>query len=307
MEGKGNDKTMEKLRVIYWKLCPYSLREKIYSFRARLHLVKLPQECERKRFIKIQSGAYMESHREECSYMLKKGRASIFPYPWTEKYRPEAVTVYIDKKRRMPYVILVGGQKMYFPRSFSKTEAMSYFSWILMEQDRRSPHCYFDPADEKLRDSTFLDIGGAEGYITLIVLPYVREALIFECDSQWLEALDATFEPYRSRVRVIPKFAGGEDSADTVRVDSVAKGKENIVLKIDVEGMEKEVLSGAEETLGKPETKVYVCAYHKEHDEKELDRLLQEYGFRTSTTGGWMYFGDGDASFRRGIIRAWKE
>ena len=125
---------------------------------------------------------------------------------------------------------------MYFLRSFSKTEAMSYFRGILMEQDRRSLHYYFDPVDGNLMDSTFLDVGGAEGYITLLVLPYVREALILKCDRQWAEALEATFEPYRKKVRVIPKFAGGEDSADTVRIGSVAKGKENVVLKIDVEG-----------------------------------------------------------------------
>ena len=26
--------------------------------------------------------------------------------------------------------------------------------------------------------------------------------------------------------------------------------------------------------MGRPETKVYVCAYHREHDEKELNSLL---------------------------------
>ena len=100
---------MEKLRVIYRRICPYRLKKKIYALRVWLHLAESPQECERKRFIKIQSGAYMESHREECRYMLKKGRTAIFPYPWTEEYRPEAVKVYMDKKRRMPYVTLMGG------------------------------------------------------------------------------------------------------------------------------------------------------------------------------------------------------
>lgn len=196
---------------------------------------------------------------------------------------------------------------MYFPRAYSKGEVREYFNSILTEQDKRSPHYYFDPTDEKLRDSTFLDIGCAEGYITLTVLPYVTEAVVFECDETWVEALNATFEPYRDKVRIVSKFAGGKDSSDTVRIDSVVKGKDNVVLKIDVEGMEKEVLSGAEETLNKPDTKVFVCAYHQKQDEEELGALLREHGFRMSTTDGWMYFGNEDASFRRGMIRAWKE
>lgn len=138
---------------------------------------------------------------------------------------------------------------MYFPHSFSKSEVRVYFNSILTEQDKRSPHYYFDPSDEKLRDSTFLGIGGAEGYIMLTVLHYVREAVTLECDDMWIGALSAMFEPYRDKVRIVSKYAGRNDSGDTVRIDSVVKGKNNVVLKIDVEGMEKEVLSGAEETL----------------------------------------------------------
>lgn len=299
---------MEKIKYIYRKLCPCRLRVSIYTFRVRLHLIKSPEKYEKERFQKIQTGTYMESQREECEYMLKEGRTSVFPYTWTKEYRAERITVYIDKAKHMPYVNLAdGGRRMYFPRGYSKTQVREYFSRILIEQDRRSPHYYFNPSDEKLSNSTFLDIGGAEGYITLTVLPYVREAIIFECDKMWIGALAATFEPYRDKVRIVSKYVGGKDSGDTVCVDSVVNGKDNIVLKMDVEGMEKEVFSGAEETLNKPDTKVFVCTYHKKHDEEELGEILRNHGFKTSTSDGWLYFGNEDASFRRGIIRAWKE
>lgn len=304
MAGNGTGKAMN-IKNIYRKLCPYGIRKKIYKLRVRLHMVK---SYEKGNFQKIQTGMYMEIQKEECEYMIKEGKTLVFPYPWTKEHRPESIQVYTDKKKHMSYIILnEGGHRMYFPRVFSKSEVRDYFNSILTEQDKRSPHYYFDPLDEKLRDSTFLDIGGAEGYITLTVLPYVREAVIFECDEKWAEALTATFEPYRDKVRIVSKFAGRNDSGETVRIDSVVKGKNNVVLKIDVEGMEKEVLSGAEETLNRSDTKVFVCAYHQKQDEEELGALLREHGFRTSTTDGWMYFGNEDASFRRGIVRAWKE
>lgn len=109
------------------------------------------------------------------------------------------------------------------------------FNTILTEQDKQSAYTL----NEKLGDSTFLDIGGAEGYITLTVLSCVREAVIFECDEKWAEALVATFESYRDKVGIVSKFAGRNDSGDTVCDDSVVKGKNNVVSRIDVEGMEK--------------------------------------------------------------------
>lgn len=294
---------LDKIKQLYRKLVPYRLRKCIWKLRVWLPLV---WSGERERFRKIQTGIYMESQREECEYMIKEGKALVFPYPWIKVHSPESISVYIDKEKNMPYVI-ADGHRLYFPRTFSKGEVREYFNSILIEQDKRSPHYYFDPSDEKLRDSTFLDIGGAEGYITLTVLPYVKAAVIFECDEKWTDALKATFEPYHDKVKIVSKFAGGKDSGDIVRIDSIVKGKDNIVLKIDVEGMEKEVLAGAEETLNKPDTKVFVCVYHQKQDEEELGALLREHGFQTSTTDGWMYFGNEDASFRRGIIRAWKE
>lgn len=304
MDEQKNYEIMVKLKEIYRWLCPYGLRKKIDKLRVRLHLVK---SYEKENFQKIQTGMYMDAQKEECEYMLKEGKALVFPYPWVKEYSPESINVYIDKGKHMPYIILNGEHQMYFPRVFSRSEVREYFNSILTEQDKRSPHYYFDPLDEKLRDSTFLDIGGAEGYLTLMVLPFVKEAVIFECDKKWIEALNATFEPYRGKVKIVSKFAGGKDSGDTVRIDSIVKGKDDIVLKIDVEGMEKEVLAGAEETLNKPDTKVFVCAYHQEQDEEELGALLREHGFQTSTADGWMYFGNEDASFRKGMIRAWKE
>lgn len=193
-------------------------------------------------------------------------------------------------------------------RVFSGGQPGTYFNSILKEQDIRSPHYYFNPSDERLKDSTFLDIGGAEGYMTLLMLPYVKQAVIFECDKNWVEALQATFEPYRDRVKIISRFAGAETTDEMVRVDDIVKGQNNVVLKIDVEGMEAEVLSGATETLQKDDTKVFVCAYHKERDEEELSDMLRQYGFETEVSDGWIYpvWENGEAGFRKGIIRAWK-
>ena len=70
--------------------------------------------------------------------------------------------------------------------------------------------------------------------------------------------------------------------------------------------MEKSVLYGAEKTLRKSDTKVFVCTYHNKEDEKVLGGLLQGYGFEIEKSEGYMFYGGKDAGFRKGMIRAWK-
>lgn len=295
---------MSKITEVYRKLFSVSFRMHIMQVRARLHLI--PAENQHLRELK--KGKYMDAHREECEYMLKNGRRLVFPYPWIREHRARSIKVCFDREKHMPYVV-VGDKRLYFPHSFSKEEVRIYFNSILIEQDPRSPHYYFNSSDGKLRNSTFLDIGGAEGYITLMVVPFVKKAVIFECDEKWIEALNATFEPYQDKVKIINQFVGAETSGKIVKLDDIVKDRDNVVLKIDVEGMEKDVLTGAAEILDRLDTKVFVCAYHKQDDERELTKMLKEHGFRIQLSDGWMYFYyvDGDAGFRRGIIRAEKE
>lgn len=293
---------MELIKSVYRKLLSFRFRLCISKLRIKLHLIP----AENQRLQKIKTGMWMETHKEECEYMLKSGEALVFPYSWTKEHKANDIEVCFDREKHM-YYVMVHGRRMYFPRSFSKLEIRVYFNSILTEQDSRSPHYYFNPSDEKLRGSTFFDIGGAEGYITLMVLPFVKDAVIFECDGKWTEALDATFEPYHNKVKIIHQLVGAETSRKGyIRIDDVTKDRRNVVLKIDVDGMEKEVLSGAVKTLDKADTKVYVCTYHKKNDEKELGEMLRRHGFQIQVSDGWMYFGGADASFRRGIIRAEK-
>lgn len=196
---------MSVIKSVYKKLIPYRFQMCITELRIKLHLIP----AENQRLQKIREGTWLDTYKEECEYMLGIKRTVLFPYPWTKEYKANDIKVYFDCEKHMRYVI-VNGRQMYFPSSFSKWEVKMYFNSILTEQDSRSPHYYFNPSDEKLRNSIFLDIGGAEGYITLLVMPFVKEALIFECDEKWTEALNATFEPYHNKVKIIHQFVGAE-------------------------------------------------------------------------------------------------
>lgn len=294
---------LEKIRVIYRKTIPYSIRGMIGK--------PIDYWKGKRRFSafckKMKTEKWMKIHKEECKYLIKEGVVHVFPYPWIKEYRTDDIKVYYDREKRMRYVIVAGEVKMYFPRYFSDSEVRRYFNSILVEQDERSPHYYFEASDEKIKDSIFLDIGGAEGYITLLILPFVKRAVIFESDECWGEALEATFGMFSDKVSIIHRFAGAKSHENTIKIDDVVKEADNVVLKIDVEGMEKEVLLGAQKTLDKPNTKIYICVYHNQNDEKEIGGILKQHNFKMETTDGWMLFGtNSDLGFRRGILRAWK-
>ena len=175
-----------------------------------------------------------------------------------------------------------------------------------MEQEPESAHYYFNPSDNMLKNTVFFDVGGAEGFISLKVIPFVDKIILFECDKDWIKALKTTFEPWGDKVKIVHKYAGDKTNENIVKIDDFAVSEKNVVLKLDVEGMEKSVLYGAEKTLRKSDTKVFVCTYHNKEDEKVLGGLLQGYGFEIEKSEGYMFYGGKDAGFRKGMIRAWK-
>lgn len=245
-------------------------------------------------------------YRSECEYMIEKNQICAIPYKWTEEYTEKEIKVFHDKEKKMPFV-MVEDKKLYFPKKFSHKYIKKYFLSLLVEQDARSPHYYFDIRNEKIENAIWCDVGAAEGYISLRVIEKVKKVYLFECDNDWIDALKATFEPWKDKVEIVNKYASNEESDKFVRLDSIKFADTDlIILKLDVEGMEKQVLDGASDILNREMVQVYCCTYHKKDDERELGQYLVNLGFDIEKSINYMFYGGKDASFRRGIIRARK-
>ena len=260
---------MSSLADYYRKYMPIRLRWAIGKFRMG--------HTDRTNYERIMRGEFDEVAPGECAYLRSIGRTEAIPYAWTEEYVEDDIEVYKDVQKGMPYVS-VGENKLYFPARYPKSYVRKYYNTIQIEQDPRSPHYYFDPKEPQLQGCTFLDVGAAEGYVSLLMAPVAKELILFECDPDWIKALQATFEPWKDKTTIINKYAGREHTDQMVCVDEIVTDKEKPVLKLDVEGMEQEVLAGAESTLLCSDTRLYVCTYHKQQDEEQIDKYLRDHG-----------------------------
>ena len=80
--------------------------------------------------------------------------------------------------------------------------AEAVYRGLLIEQDKRSAHRYVDSYEE-LKGKTLLDIGAAEAIFTLDTIECIDHAYLFECDESWIEALEATFAPYKEKITIV--------------------------------------------------------------------------------------------------------
>lgn len=260
------------------------------------------------RFSSMPEKEINEEQKEVTGY-LKENPVSIFPYPFQKNYMPSQVEVFSDQATGMKYV-MQDGKKLYFKRRWNEKRIRKSYSELSKEQDPKSPHRYISEDFYPRPDDVIADIGAAEGNFSLSVIGNVRKIYLFEYDREWAEALDATFAPWKDKIEIIPKYVAGFDDETHITIDTFMKGREDITfLKIDVDGFEKEVLDGCRGIFESMiPLKVALCTYHKEQDEKDFTGLLGSYGFKVTTSGGYMinYYDKKLKApwLRRGLIRA---
>ena len=78
---------------------------------------------------------------------------------------------------------------------------------------------------------------------------------------------------------------------------------------MDIEGAEPLALRGAKRILTNNKVKASICSYHNADDLIKIKSVMQSYGYKTSTSDGWMVFiWDpkiyDTADFRKGIVYA---
>jgi hypothetical protein len=275
-----------------------SIRKRVLRSRILEHFSSLPEND------------INEEHRQVLKY-LESNSLAIFPYNFTSSYSPENVEVLFDARNGMKYVMMEN-KRLYFKKRWSEKRIRKGYSDLMAEQDSDSPHRYLTDDFSVGSGDVVADIGAAEANFSLSIADKAKKIYIFECDTEWVEALNATFAPWKDKVEIISKRVSDHDDLQNIQFDTFFREKKDInFLKIDVDGAEQLVLNHCLSVLkAEGPMRIALCTYHKNNDEKDFTDLLLKNGFRVTPSKGYMihYYDKAMRSpwLRRGLLRAVK-
>lgn len=223
--------------------------------------------------------------------------------------------VFFDEDLPYVYFKMDGGdyRKMYYPRDekFVIRNGEQFVEDLVADQVPTSPHLYIKGEHKVCAGDIVIDAGTKEGNFALRYVDLCSKMYLFEPSSRWLEPLNRTFKDYRDKVELIPRFVSNVTDDSNITIDDALpdlRGK-NIFLKMDIEGAEPLALRGAKRILTNNKVKASICSYHNADDAIKIKSIMQSYGYKTSTSDGWMVFiWDPKifetADFRKGIVYA---
>jgi hypothetical protein len=253
-----------------------------------------------------------DTEKQEILDYLKRHLFLFSPYlyDFTNKYNMKNIKVYIDIDYDMKY-ILYYNKRLYFPVTWDKEMIQNYCNWLLIEQDIDSPHKYEYSEFQVQKDDVVADVGGAEGIFALSVIERAKWVYIFEYDTQWTKALKMTFSPWKEKVTIINKYISDVIDDNCTTLDDFFHHGEINFIKADIEGAEIKLLIGAKTILSiAKKLRIAICTYHNQNDANEINSHLQENGFYTEYSKGYILprgFNACPPYLRRGLIRATKK
>lgn len=248
---------------------------------------------------------------ESINY-LKCFPLKTFCSSFSDNYHWKDIEVFFDESNGLRYVNHQG-KKLYFIRSYNDRTVKYCYSGLLAEQDSCSPHCYLGHDFEVDHNEILLDVGSAEGIFSLTHIEKLNHVVLFERDPHWVEALQATFAPWKDKITIVRKYVSDCDDDENVTIDAFLSDKpyQPTFLKVDVEGAEQRVLNGMEKTLTIDGMKLALCTYHQQEDYEQFTSYLDTHGYSWSASSGVMIFLNDLSAlrppyFRKGLLRAKK-
>ncbi|MDN3656766.1 hypothetical protein QWZ08_14060 [Ferruginibacter paludis] len=240
---------------------------------------------------------------------IDKINYAIFPYDFILGYDYRAIPVYFDETAAMFFVYL-DGKKLYYHKGYTNAaDVQKSFTFLLAEQHPDSPHCYLGKDLQLGSNEVVADLGAAEGNFSLLVVDQVKELIIVEADTSWIEALHKTFEPWKDKVRIIGKSAGCINDEKTITLNKLEEGNAITFVKMDIEGSETSVINYAESYIGSHHLKLAVTTYHGYEDAGVIKSILERNDYHTWFSDGYMLFISDDLTppyFRKTLVKAYK-
>lgn len=255
-------------------------------------------------------GAAGDEEMQEILNYIEKNPPRMFSYGFADTYMNRDITVYYDGTCGM-YYVKHNGKKMFFP-SWMKDEVAvrEYYNNICSEQDADSPHRYLTDFVEINSGTILADVGAAEGIFALDLIDKIKFAYLIEAEKGWTEALAKTFEPFRSKVEIIPEYVSDSKTETRNTLDNLFREREVNLIKMDIEGEEEAALRGAGRLLRRGGMQWLVCTYHHEDSYTEIRDLLQKNSYTCETSRGYILCTgewekqSRDLGYRRGVLRA---
>lgn len=262
----------------------------------------------------------IKEYPQEIAFYRKNRKLELFPYGFTDTYKKKENYIEVCSYDENLKYVIHNGKRLFFPNE-SDSAIKSKYIQLIMEQDAHSPHKYFTDEVLHLDKTVFIDVGAAEGIISLDLIDNASEVILLECSEKWINALEHTFEPWKDKVRIIRKYVGISTSANSISLDDLLEGYDgrNIIIKMDIEGMELEALLGGEKVLDNNNCVISCATYHTSEMYADIERYLKNKGYICESSEGVMLFFYGNMTmlngryeqnkypyFRKGIIRAKK-
>ena len=255
-----------------------------------------------------------EPYAQELAFLQTSGNYSNFPYPSCQKQIN--VLSGKDSKTGLFYVIH-NGRKLFFPKEYSITDAeRSYRNYIENEHlldlgdEEGRPHQYQSPRVHVEEGDVLFDIGAAEGLFALDQVEKASRLVLVESDSRWIAPLQQTFAPYKGKVTIIQRLLSTSNTDNTLSLTSLLDEVDftSAFIKMDIEGYDLPALVSTANLFSQKQPKLAIASYHRQHDAEEIMSFLEQQGYSTEFSSGYMLFHEYDTPtppyFRRGIVRA---
>ena len=241
---------------------------------------------------------------------LNNNHLRMYCYEFYDEYLRLKTEIEYDNDVKMFYG-LYKEKKLYLSKKLDTEEkARAYFNSVIMEQDVRSPHCYFNHGWIDNQKGISVDVGAAEGIYGLHVIDQIEHLYLIEIDQDWIDALKCTFKEYMDKVTIVRAFIGNSDNGFNRKLDTIFKNIRINTIKMDIEGEEINALKGAEHILTRDDMHLVVCTYHHKDDNTIIGRYLSDKGFDIlNSCGVVVCYGDweldrDEAGFRKALLYA---
>ncbi len=258
------------------------------------------------------------AYQEEIDYILSNG---LQPFPYAVVKRVDKVECGFDHIIKLPFVVH-NGKRLFFPKSYSLANVERHYRNFIETENllgggyrTKMPHCYQSERVKVENGDVFVDLGSAEGLVSLDVVDKVSKIYLVESDRSWIPALRATFAPYKDKCIIVPKLISSSCKHHSTTLSKLLASETNshIFIKMDIEGFESEVLNASKDFLAtRHNIKLAVCTYHRHNDAADFSAFFDRLGYKYEVSDGYMIF-DLDFSelptppfFRKGMIRAWR-